>query len=72
MKPEMASVLLEVDVIACQVHRHRVPAEGYTWSHQEPYIKAGKVSPASTAVTIIGKKALQNGSFPGGRSAGGI
>jgi hypothetical protein len=30
-------------------------------------VKVGKVPTASTAVIIIGKKAQQNGSFPGGR-----
>jgi hypothetical protein len=48
------------------------PAQGYRESDQRPLVKLGKVATASTAITSEEEKALQNGSFPGGRSVGGI
>ena len=37
-------VLIRVDVVAGEAHRHRVPAEGYTWSDQEPIGKGRESS----------------------------
>jgi hypothetical protein len=49
-----------------------VPAQGYMPSQQIPSEKLVRIPPAPPAATADKEKAPQNGSFPGGRSAGGI
>src|SRR5215208_1680486 len=48
------------------------PQEGYTESDERPSGKLARIPPAPTAISSGEEKAPQNGSFPGGRSAGGI
>jgi hypothetical protein len=66
-----SGVLVRVNIVSCQVNRCIAPAQGYTQSDHRPSVKLVRIPTASTAMIIIGEKTLQNGSFPGGRSAGG-
>jgi hypothetical protein len=51
---------------------HYCSSKGYTESDERPSGKLARIPPAPTAISSGEEKALQNDSFPGGRSAGGI